>query len=196
MSRNPDPAWLVLRAQAGDREAMERLLRHTQSLLHGYVRAVAGEPDMAADVVQDALLTVFRKLHALQEPRAYNAWARRIASRLLFAAMRRERAREAIHEEFDASIPAPDSAEQPALDAEMMQSVPELLASVSPASREVLVLHYLEELPIAEIASTLDLPIGTVKSRLAYGLRTLRQLVHDSTFPALGPHPGSGRNPQ
>ena len=50
---------------------------------------------------------------------------------------------------------------------------------LSPASRAVLVLHFQEEMPLAEVAAVLDLPLGTVKSRLAYGLKALRQQIGD-----------------
>jgi RNA polymerase sigma-70 factor (ECF subfamily) len=55
--------------------------------------------------------------------------------------------------------------------------IPELLEKVSPASRAVLLLHYHHELTIEEVAAVLELNLGTVKSRLAYGLSCLRNLV-------------------
>jgi RNA polymerase sigma-70 factor (ECF subfamily) len=57
------------------------------------------------------------------------------------------------------------------------------MAGISPASRAVLVLHFQDELPLADVAAILELPLGTVKSRLAYGLRALRmQLTHNRRF--------------
>ena len=52
--------------------------------------------------------------------------------------------------------------------------IPDLLAKLSPRSRVVLALHYLEELRLEDVAAVLDIPLGTVKSRLAFGLRQLR----------------------
>jgi RNA polymerase sigma-70 factor (ECF subfamily) len=72
----------------------------------------------------------------------------------------------------------PMSEEPPA--APLVERIPELLEAATPRSRAVLVLHYLEELPLEEVAAVLDLPVGTVKSRLAYGLRLIREAARKS----------------
>ena len=61
----------------------------------------------------------------------------------------------------------------------------ELLDSpaLSPASRAVLVLHFREEMPLAHVAAVLEIPIGTVKSRLAFGLKSLRKELRNGTRP-------------
>ena len=59
------------------------------------------------------------------------------------------------------------------------RAVREAVATLSTASRGVVALHYLEELPLAEVADVLELPLGTVKSRLAYGLAQLRKTLKD-----------------
>ena len=169
--------WLVLRAQSGDRGAMEALLTETQALLRPYLGAMAGDPDLAGDVLQEVLITIFRKLHALQASRAYIPWTRRIASRALFAALRRSRRYEPLGPEIEAELVQASDAALAEAEPDLVDAMPALLQRVSPASREVLVLHYLEELTIEEIGAVLDLPTGTVKSRLAYGLATLRRLI-------------------
>jgi RNA polymerase sigma-70 factor (ECF subfamily) len=58
---------------------------------------------------------------------------------------------------------------------ELIESVPQLVASLSPASRAVVILFYLHEMSLVETAVVLDIPVGTVKSRLAYGLECLRR---------------------
>ncbi len=63
--------WLVLRAQAGDRAALEALLAHADGLLRPYATLMLREADAADDVLQDALLLVYRKLGTLREPRAF-----------------------------------------------------------------------------------------------------------------------------
>ena len=62
---------------------------------------------------------------------------------------------------------------------EIVERIPALLEQVSPASRAVLSLHYLQEMTLQEVADVLDIPIGTTKARLAYGLRMLRKIVYD-----------------
>lgn len=164
--------WLVLRAQAGDRAALEQLLRVTQKKIGGYVRVMIGDADLASDVVQQVLITTYRKLHTLQEPRAYWGWVRRIASRSIMAALGARRRDEEMHPPL-----SDDVAERAAAPAELQSWVPDVLRTLPPASREVMVLHYSEGLSLEEIAAVLDLRIGTVKSRLAYGLRALRRQV-------------------
>ena len=60
---------------------------------------------------------------------------------------------------------------------ELFLAVPELLEKISPASRAVLLLHYVQELSIEEVAAILDIGVGTAKSRLGYGLASLRKLL-------------------
>ena len=166
--------WLVLRAQAGDRAALEQLLLETQRLLRRYVETMTGDADDGADVMQDVLITIYRRLPTLRDSRAYLGWGRRIASRAVFAMLRRRQRLESLPDEPERLEALAAGSDEPRATPELLEELPALLQKVSPASREVLVLHYLEELSLEEVAAVLDLPLGTVKSRLGYGLRTLR----------------------
>ena len=168
-------AWLVRRAQAGDRAALEALLAHAEALLRPFATHMLRDADAADDVLQDVLLAVYRKLGTLREPRAFAAWARRIAGREVGRALRARRAYEATHDELPPDVPA-DADPGPASGA-LLERLPALLEHVSPASRAVLALHYLDGLTLDETAAVLDLPMGTVKSRLAYGLKRVRECV-------------------
>ena len=170
-----DETMWALRAQCGDREALEQLLRSVQPTLHRYVRRLAGAAD-ADDVVQDVLVSIARNVIWLVEPRLFRPWAFRIASRASFSHLRRVR-RRGIEESAD-EVLASLSAPEPPPDNERLA---ELLDEdvLSPASRAVLVLHFQEELQLDEVAAVLEIPIGTVKSRLAYGLKTLRQYLSE-----------------
>lgn len=172
-TRTFDPSWLVLRAQAGDREALERLLVHVQDLLRPFLSAMIRDEDLRADVLQETLLLVYRKLAGLLEPRAFSGWVRRIASREVFRALRRTRREEQLHEELPPDLPA--DADPPTR--ELLERLPGLLEHASAASRAVLALHYLEGLTLEEVAAVLDLPVGTAKSRLSYGLAALRRTL-------------------
>lgn len=168
-------AWLVLRAQAGDRAALEALLAHAAALLRPFATHMLRDADAADDVLQDALLLVYRKLGTLREPRAFAAWARRIASREIFRALRGRRAHQQLHDELPPDLP--DGADPPEPPDGLLERLPALLERVSPASRAVLALHYIDDLSLDETAAVLDLAVGTVKSRLAYGLATLRRVL-------------------
>ena len=171
MPTPPEETFLVLRAQSDDREALEALLRRVQPALRRYVASLVGSQD-ADDVLQDGLIQVCRKLRWLERPESFRAWTFRICSRFAFRHLRRTRkianitAEESRLDEAEAVTPR-------WVDGERLD---ELLShdALSPASRAVLLLHFREEMPLAEIAAVLEIPLGTVKSRLAFGLKTLR----------------------
>jgi RNA polymerase sigma-70 factor (ECF subfamily) len=166
---------LVLQAQCGDRDALEQLLRSVQSPLRGYLAGLVGSAD-ADDVLQDVLLLVARKLSWLDDPHVFRAWAFRIASRSAFRHLKRRKrwadneVEEHPLDEFEAPPQTPSS-----------ETLDALLTSpaLSAASRAVLVLHFREEMALADVAAVLDLPIGTIKSRLAFGLRALRKQFNE-----------------
>jgi RNA polymerase sigma-70 factor (ECF subfamily) len=165
-------AQLVLLAQAGDREALERLLKGIQAVLFKYIQRLVG-PDPAEDVLQDVFLEICRHLRALQEPLFFRAWAYRISTRASFRLLRLRRAWQSRHEEEIEMDALPDNHADSALEL-FSEDVNRLLSIVSPASRAVMALHYLEGQTIQEVAAILQLSAGTVKSRLAYGLKCLR----------------------
>jgi RNA polymerase sigma-70 factor, ECF subfamily len=164
-------AQWVLRAQLGDREAIAALLGAVQPALTRYVRAIVGAAD-AEDVTQDVLVLIYRKLRMLTAPDLFRPWMYRIASRAAFQYLQKRRRWPAHLRDDDAldELPAQDlAALGPRVD-ELLQD-----PRITPASRAVLALHFKEDLTLVEVAAVLDLPIGTVKSRLAYGLTTLRR---------------------
>ena len=173
MATSKQEAQWVLRAQCNDREALELLLRSVQPSLHRYLSGLVGVRH-ADDVLQDVFILVCRKLTWLQTPNLFRPWAFRIASRAAFRHLRKEK-RRLEHGEDDAVLDAVPSPQAPP-SGEMLQ---QLLNSdaLSPASRAVLVLHFQEELSLPEVAAILEIPLGTVKSRLAFGLAALRKRV-------------------
>ena len=161
----------VLRAQCRDREALEDLLRSVQPSLRRYLSGLAGATD-ADDLLQNVLVIVIRRLTTLEDPALFRPWLFRIASREAFRHIRKRRLWQGRHED-DALLEerAMPEARPPG---ELLR---ELLATgtISPASRAVLILHFEEELTLPEVAAILDIPVGTAKSRLAYGLQAIRK---------------------
>lgn len=164
----------MLRAQCGDHDALECLCRSIQPSLRRFVRGVVRTSN-AEDVLQDVLVIVCHKLTSLHTPELFRPWAFRIASRCAFRHLKREKRwpEQPKDESVLDELPAQDVYSS----TEVLQ---ELLSvdSLSPASRAVLVLHFQEELPLSEVAAILDLPVGTVKSRLAYGLAAIRKQLN------------------
>jgi RNA polymerase sigma-70 factor (ECF subfamily) len=162
---------LILRAQQGEREALEELLRQHQERLHRYIAGVVGNAATAEDVLQETFLRIARKLRWLSEPGYFRAWSFRIASREAFRALRTVRHNVPLEEIDERQLPA----DAPSLSRAEIDELRQTVAALSPASRAVIQLHYFEELPLDEAALALDIPLGTVKSRLAYGLEQLRR---------------------
>ena len=166
--------WWVLRAQSGDVDALNRLLEAVQAPLHRYIFSLVREECSADDILQEVFIRIYRKLGWLQEPERFRAWAYQIATREAFRYLKRERRwTEQVRDEAALKmIPSPPTREE--FEPEMLQQIPRLVATLSPASRAVIILYYLHEMSLDEVAAVLDIPIGTVKSRLAYGLESLR----------------------
>jgi RNA polymerase sigma-70 factor (ECF subfamily) len=170
-----DSVRWVIRAQCGDRDAMEYVLRAIQLPLRRYVQPLVGAT-ATDDVLQTVLISIAGHLTWLAEPRLFRPWAYRIASRAAFDHLRRER-RRGHHDSNDIlldNLVATESRPSRIQVQELLNN-----AGVSPASRAVLMLHFQEEMPLADVAAVLEIPLGTVKSRLAYGLAALRRHLAD-----------------
>ncbi len=130
---------------------------------------------LAEDLLQETFLQIYRKLAWLRHPELFRPWAYRIAARLASRRRKAERHRSwAVGDEqiLDAAEAVAEPAPFPP---EWVERLPGLIATVSSASQAVLMLHYLEGLSLDEVAVVLDVPVGTAKSRLSYGLATLRR---------------------
>ena len=170
MTSKQEAQWVLL-AQLDDREAIEALLGSVQPALMRYVRAIVGEAD-AEDVTQEVMVSIYRKLWTLSSPDLFRPWMYRIASRAAFRHLEKRR-RWPDHLRDDEALehlPAQDIADIGLRVDDLLQD-----SRVTPASRAVLVLHFKEGMTLADVAAVLDISLGTVKSRLAYGLATLRR---------------------
>jgi len=170
---------LVLRTQSGDKEAVDELLKTVQLPLWRFISRLAGDEHLAEDILQDVFWIIYRKIRWLNDPKVFRPWIYRIASRECFRQLKKEKwwRQQIRDEETLAQLPAEA---EPALDTELAERIPELLAAVSPASRAVLMLHYLEDMSLSETAEILDISPGTAKSRLAYGLASLRKQLMEA----------------
>jgi RNA polymerase sigma-70 factor (ECF subfamily) len=177
MTNPKQEIFWVLRAQSGDRAAFDELLKTVQQPLFRYVYRLVGEHALAEDVLQEVFIIIYRKIRWLENPKLFRAWAYRIASRETFKRLKREKrwTDQVRDEKILDAIPVKSAEEIYA--PELIKEIPKLLSNVSPASRAVLILHYLDEMSLNETAEILDVSLGTAKSRLAYGLTSLRQKI-------------------
>lgn len=182
-SPKQETRW-VLRAQSGDHEALNELLKSVQGSLFRYIYRLVGERTIAEDTLQEVFMRIYRKLGWLQQPELFRPWAFRIASREAFKRIKREaRWREQVRDESILDAIPLEASEQHS-SSEVIEHLPSLIARVSPASRAVLMLHYMEDMPLAEVAEVLGIAVGTAKSRLAYGLATLRRSINETHGPS------------
>ena len=178
---NPDGLAVTL-AIAGDREVLDGVLAALERPLYRYISKLVTRRDMAEDVLQEVLFRICTKIVWLRDPELLRPWAVRIASRECFRRLRLERRR-------GEEVLNPDTLETAANEGVAQVWEPRLLDWIDdlpPASRAVIVLHYLEEMSIEEVAAVLEIPPGTVKSRLAYGLARLRRRAAGSQLNAGG----------
>ena len=143
-----------------------------------YITRLAGA-DLADDILQETSIHIFRKLPFLREPAVFHAWTLRIASRIAVTHLKRAHRWQPLDDSLLGTFtPNPNLGGPP--DAAFLS----LLDRVSPASRAVLLLHYQHDLSLEETAVVLDIPVGTAKSRLHYGVATLRKHLTIERKPA------------
>ena len=192
--RSRDDATLASLAAVGDRDALEVLLDRHVDRVHAICRRVLGDPDDALDASQEALISIARGIHRFDGRAAFTTWLHRIATNAAIDELRRRRRR-----------PTPDS---PTLDA-----APGALAHLAPPAgpeaagdridinaalaripdefRVAVVLRDLCDLDYAQIASVLEVPAGTVRSRIARGRAALAAELTGKP----GNRPGPSRRP-
>jgi len=163
---------LVVRAQGGDLDAFSRLAASSLSRLNAIARLIVRDDGRAEDAVQETLVDAWRDLRGLRDPDRFDAWLNRILVRACQDVSRRDWR----HRTFELPFLATDDVATPDVQASQARSdeLERGLRSLSVDQRTVLVLAYYLDLPLAEAAATLGIPIGTMKSRLHRALDALR----------------------
>jgi RNA polymerase sigma factor (sigma-70 family) len=173
-SRSLD-AFLVAGARLGDRRALERLAAHRGPRLLAHARRLCDDAETARDLVQEAWVEILRGLGGLRDDHAFLPWALRIVTRraardVRGRATRRAMARDWAAENCAVTAPQGDSGADVA-------ALHRAMATLPAAQRAALALFYLEEMSVAEVAVALDVPPGTVKTRLMHARNRLRALL-------------------
>lgn len=176
--RTPDDIYdelLVLRGQDRDCAAIAELAGRWQPRLLRHAHRLTGSPDAACDVVQAAWVAILRGLGRLEDPACFRRWAYQITSHKC-ADWIRERQRDRagavplVTEPVDEKSEVLDSRDDAAL-------LVEALKKLAGDQRTILSMFYLDDMPIVEIAESLSLPVGTVKSRLHYARAKLKEIL-------------------
>jgi RNA polymerase sigma-70 factor, ECF subfamily len=168
---------LVLRCQEGDAEAFELLVGRWQRRLWRHAWRLTGDESDAWDVIQESWIGISRGINRLADAAAFPAWAYQIVSNKCRDSVRRQRRRREATETYSEWM---QQQEQDTAAAEQQHSsLKEALEQLSGPDRAVLSLRYEENFNTAEIASILDIPEGTVKSRLFYARGRLRKYLEN-----------------
>ena len=166
---------LVLRAARGDAVAFEQLVSSRADRAFRIARAILGNDSDAGDATQDAFVSAWRELPRLRDPDSFDAWLRRILVNACRAQLRgRKRVREIrLDETLDHRAPGPTIPDRVG-DTDLLAHAFERLDT---DKRSILVLHYLEHEPVAAIANTLGVPVGTAKWRLSEARAALHRAL-------------------
>jgi RNA polymerase sigma-70 factor, ECF subfamily len=169
--------WIALRCQHGEPGAFADLVSEMERPLLYFAQKLVNDGDKALDVIQEVWLKAFRTIHRLENPKMLRAWLYRLTRGLAIDHVRKEVAderREQLHaEELDISTEEQTFAEEDAA------ALHRALDGLDIRHREVLVLHFLEEMTVSEIGVVLGCPAGTVKSRLHYAKRALQTSLRE-----------------
>ncbi len=178
---------LIARAQRGDRSALNALVRRHEARAYQYAFRLTRRPEMAADVVAEAFVRVLHALPNFKGQSSFATWLYRIVTNCYLDMRKKEEVRRASSlestlatEDGDLSLQFADPGEGPHEEAERaarIDRVQEALEVLSPYQRAMLVMYHAENMSYEEIAAALDLPMGTVKSRLNRARMALREIL-------------------
>jgi RNA polymerase sigma factor (sigma-70 family) len=178
-----DDDWMLL-ARSGRPGAFDALvLRHQGSALACAYRYL-GHRELARDVVQNTFLEIFRRVADYHPQGRFRAYLHRVLLNQCRTAARSRRYRARFEDDRTATEPEQAVNETPAADAQILareraRQIDRALLGLSDKLRSVVVLHYSGDLSHAEVAETLGIKLGTVKSRLAAALVALRDTMED-----------------
>lgn len=168
----------VAAARAGSPDAWAALFRRYQLPLYVYVVELVHNEQTALDVVQETFINATRYLGSLREDGKFGSWLFSIAHQKCQQRWRRPARDEVPVEEHELELGYDDAAPlELLLRREQEEEFMSLLNQLSEAHRAVVLLHFLEEFSLEEIAEVTQVSVGTVKSRLHYAKKELRKLL-------------------
>ncbi len=180
---------LVLQLQDGDLDALGALYDRYQHIVYRTALAITGDEPAAADLLQDVFLRVHRFSHHIDPERPLEPWLYRVTTNLTYTWIKRRkrwlfRPVEDMAEWFKSG-----KKQSPAFQVEKKEEwrhISSAVATLPFRHRVVIVLHYFSDLSLQEISSVLDIPVGTVKSRLHYGRKALKMQLETENGISIG----------
>ena len=160
---------LLERFVRGDQNAFESLFRQFEAEVYRWILRVVRDASAAEDVLVETFWRAYRGRTGFDSSRSFGAWMRRIATNAALDHLKKAR-RSRGWRPLDAAMPAPVET-----DDDLAESIAHAFRRLSPKLQIVAALALIEERPYVEIAEALDLPVGTVKSRVFRAVRVLRK---------------------
>jgi RNA polymerase sigma-70 factor (ECF subfamily) len=168
---------LVLQLQQGDVNALGDIYDRHKNLVYRTALGITGDEQIAADLLQDVFLRMNRFAHHIDPERPLEPWLYRTTANLTYTWMKRHRRWMRPLEDV-AEWLVGSKKQLPSYVAEVTEEwkdVQKAVSSLSLPQRVVVVLYYINDLSLQEISEILDIPVGTIKSRLFYGRKALKK---------------------
>lgn len=164
---------LVQRAKRGDRNAFAELAASAGDRLFAVAHRIMRDPDVAGDVTQQTLVKIWRELPKLRDAGRFDGWSYRLVVNACNDELRRQRQPRSHLQVLDSDSAIPD----PTLSVADRDQLERGFARLTAEHRSVVILQYYLDYSLAEIATMLGVPVGTVRSRLHYAKRELRSAL-------------------
>ncbi len=165
---------LMVRVQGGDLTSLQELMLRHQRALYGFLARYTGDRHLAEDLFQDCFVRLVQKRAAFDPTRGFRPWLYAVAANLARDACRRRevRSREAGREKLapKREPPRPDEEAERHEEAEIVRGV---IAELPGDARAMVLMHFFQGLTYSEVAAALDVPVGTVKSRMHWAVQKL-----------------------
>jgi RNA polymerase sigma-70 factor (ECF subfamily) len=163
-----DDGWLVRRVASGDRDALATLYRRHGRVVLAQITLAVGEPALSEEILQDTMLAVWRGAASFRGESAVRSWIIAIARRQARDRLRHRPARIAADVADLSGLPAPEAGpEEAAIERAEAAVIADAVGQLGRLHREVLGLVFGAGLTLAETAAVLEVPVGTVKSRVS-----------------------------
>jgi len=170
----------VPQARAGDPGAWDILFRRYQLPLYVYVFELVHDEQASLDIVQETFINATRHVGSLREDGKFGSWLFGIAHQKCLQRWRKQGREAAALEEYAAApIDWEDDPVELLIRAEQEAAIMKLLNQLPVAQRSVLLLHFVEDFPLEDIAAVTGTALGTVKSRLHYAKKALKKLMEE-----------------
>ncbi|KNY28775.1 sigma-70 family RNA polymerase sigma factor [Pseudobacteroides cellulosolvens] len=169
-------AELLELAKSGDRNALKNLLEANYKVVYGYLLKLTMNEELTRDLTQETMARAIGNINKFKGGSKFSTWLVSIASNLFKDAMKKKGQN---HEDIDeiVNLDAGEDVEEAVLTREMLMGLKKALASIPTEMRQAFILKHYYNYSYEEIASILNCPIGTVRSRIHYSIKKLKSVL-------------------